>query len=578
VALTANGNLVTRQNLSVAGTPTLGAATITTLLQVGINARGMRVTPAGPSFNHDNIPDFAFLNVVGQVVTYAGQTSGAVTFLSTSSNPNYVGIAVEDFDADGFADVYGVTQSGNLYFIRTSSTTYTMNTPVLEGSIPSCVAAGMSSTTINDQKWLSVTCDDPPRSVLFQAGTSNFYNIPHAMFASLNLHDRTQFADFSNDGQMDFVVSNTLSGHVTTSLYDSSLAHLYQGADQNVPALGGAIAMALASFPGGAGYADGLLDAVVCDPNAGNGAIQYTGDGAGDFTYDVSVSGSYSGVDAADFDRNGDDDAVFIESLKLGFKYYNSGVGAGALNLHQQPNRVVAVDVNNDQWPDIVAIAYGKTTFDYALNAKSSTPFSGNANASPTITGNVVSYAFGDINLDGYKDMVIGTSARTLAVYSFRAGAPALFAITANQYAAAQALTDVNEDGVLELITISDQNMLSICTTPGNGVFTCTTTGTAWAYAASDQLLAYDFTQDGMPDVAVPALGGSYVGFWIGNANDSLTYLGTGTFSTSPGQARLGDVDNDGRVDLSMSCNANNATNGTTGPGVTRTIFTGFSR
>lgn len=226
------------------------------------------------------------------------------------------------------------------------------------------------------------------------------------------------------------------------------------------------------------------------------------------------------------------------------------------LGTGSNPVSVAAGDVNNDGYPDIISANTSNSTVGVLLNKQNGT--FAPAATYPTGTANYPNgLAVADINQDGYLDVVVATRVGSLAVVllnqqngTFGAAVP----YGAGSYSEAVAVADVNGDGRPDLLTANGfaTHTASVLLNNQNGTFAAPV-----AYAAGSYPLGVavgDVNADGYADLAVSD---------YSTKAQVLINQKNGTFapavgysagaSTQPAGIILGDVNLDGYPDLATA-------------------------
>ncbi len=424
--------------------------------------------------------------------------------------------------------------------------------------------------------------------------------------------------DVNGDGFSDVIVGAQVVNSSTGALY------LYCGSSTGIPTTPTEIipgvnsSSSFGNSVAGAGdvNGDGYSDVIVGAPNdSGNvGAayiyfgsalptpflvtpsVQLSGITAGDyFGISVSSAGDVNGDGYADFivgapQRNSSFGAVYVYLGSSGTISTSpvttlNGTASGSFGV----SVACAGDVNGDGYSDIIIGANTLNTATGAIYLYQGSSTGISTTASQTINGLAISTAFGisvvsagDVNGDGYSDIIIGapnTSTNTGAAYVYHgspSGISSTGAVTLNGLAAGDTFGtvacagDVNADGYSDVIIGADQFYSGVTHVGVAYLYLGSSTGlpttasqtltgfVAGGYFGESVSCAGDVNGDGYSDVIIGAP----------QANSSMgaAYLYTGgpgglTFSitlpgiTSNGQfgvsvAGAGDIDGDGYADI----------------------------
>jgi hypothetical protein len=294
----------------------------------------------------------------------------------------------------------------------------------------------------------------------------------------------------------------------------------------------------------------------------------------------------------ADFNKDGKPDIAVVQSDGTLNVMLNTGTSFSSLVAYTNPNysttyaqQSFVADVNNDGYPDIVVLDAGNDAFMVYPNLKNGT-FGSPTSTSFSIPGNLASIAIGDVNGDGFPDIVAlafnaGFNGSSMTVETFLGSANLTFqtptsaqtqtytfpgAPQLDMSIAALALGDLNKDGKLDLAIeyweyVSSGTVI-VTTSLGNG-------DGSFGALNTNAVISGTF----QPGIFNPFDGMSQGGVQIADVNNDgnlditaegdgvlLVALGTGTgsFSTTALSSPIGtadqyvlaDVNGDGIPDL----------------------------
>ena len=497
---------------------------------------------------------------------------------------NTLAPAIGDIDGDGDLDVVTANTGTNLFFLNNGSTDPFGD--VVAGSIGNdsdstrdIVLGDMD----NDGDLDVVAANTSTNRLYLNNGTANPFDGTTTGLSIGNLDaDYTSFVlvgDVDNDGDLDVVTGNgSFSNDQANRLYlNNGTTNPFSDVDTGTPIganeVGRATAIALGDVD-----SDGDLDFFASD--SGTDPKIYFNNGSSDPFEGIdngTVIGDMSNTHAlalGDIDGDGDQDLVVgnynVDNrfcLNNGTSDPFSEVTTGSQLGFEEENtkKIVLADIDRDGDLDAITQNYNEPNRIY-LNNGTSTPFSGEDVG--YIIGESEPYdyssiALGDIDNDGYYDMVTGNYSRPVQLYlngmpkrSIGKAYGTLLGSNTN-FTKAIAIGDVDGDGDLDIVAAKQNrtNKLYLnvgSTNPfvniGEGLDIGTDTDDTFDIALGD------VDGDGDLDV-VTGNNGSTNKLYLNNGADPIfSDLGSGSnigsdTDTTKGVA-LGDVNGDGNLDV----------------------------
>jgi hypothetical protein len=433
------------------------------------------VTLVAADLNHDGNLDLVTANgqfstnSISVVTGNADGTFNRGTFYVANQNPQ--GVAVGDFNSDGWPDVAAIgtgkpigTKPGQLGTVSTlfGNGDGTLVAPAdlaLNADPGPEVIADFNNDGKND---LAVVTN---RIQLFTGLGNGGFDPVAAQNININGPNAIVARDFNGDGNMDMVVTNGAGANVYLGVGDGSFQAPV------VYAVGGSPTWITTADINN----DGKLDVVV---STGGGASVLLGNGDGTFqaALGVSIGGAASHIAAGDFNRDGKIDLASIDggNSRLNVVLGNGNGTFGAATTYttaHSPDAVEAGDFNGDGRTDLAVTTFfggGFTIFQALPNGK----FAEKATY-PTDTlpiGCVIADFNGDHKLDiatvnEFGDTVSQYFGTGLGTF----GRMARYVI--GDFPTWGAAGDLNGDGLPELITSnSNCGSLTVLSTPTRAV------------------------------------------------------------------------------------------------------------
>jgi hypothetical protein len=536
------------------------------------------------------------------VVTIVGNSSGGSTTYSISvvlsngdgtfqtpvltATPSNLDdpFIVGDVNGDGKDDIIvahnpGGTGSAN-FDVLLSNGDGTFKAPVNSSVTTNFLAGGILFDVNGDGKLDVVIVDSAtPGNVWTLLGNGDgTFQAPTSVALSGEAGSNVAFGDFNGDGLLDFADNDYNSGELTVYLAVSPTQYAAGAMSPTSDGVYDACGNAVGDLNN-----DGMPEIVSVNCiNNDNTITIYVNNGDGTFQ-----QGVYSAVATAPStssvpyiapyavtiaDVNGDGNADIISTNYFaGDITVLLGNGDGTVQVPTfgyatggaPSTAAVVADFNGDGLPDIL-VADNVYSFSYMKGYGDGTFRAASDFYAPT-TDNGEPYAFevatGDLNGDGYPDVVIGSlccdSTVGITVFLSRGDGSLQPGVNygSGGYLGFIAIADFNKDGILDIAAVDNiSGMVQIFTGNGsggigNGTFTA---GSAYATgdADSEKIVAIDLNGDGFPDLIVANNGGSNFGVFMndgtGNFDAEVPYT---IFSASKDIA-VADVNGDGKLDL----------------------------
>jgi len=539
------------------------------------------VAIAAADFDGDGRRDLVVANNQGGSLTVLrkGQHGGFQTLppLPVGAEPNAV--ATADLDGDGAQDIVAVNQnclSGTCgpgsaaVLLGHGDGSFASAFFVPTGTNPQSVAIGdFNGDRVPDLAVVNAVTiiTQGPGTVSILLGLGNGSFVAAGTYPAGDGPLDIAAADFDEDGALDLAIVNSIPFVVA-----HAVALLRGNGDGSFePPVLHTVGFGPAALVAADLDADGALD--VATANLGDNSVSVLrGDGAGGFLPHVDFAAGFGprSIDAADLDLDGTLDlALTIVGAQAGGGLLGvlRGLGgasfgpledyqAGALGL-----AVIAEDVDDDGWPDLVAPSSSGRVGVY-LNQRDGTlyvPETLLAGSEP------VAIVDADLDHDGHPDLLVANAfAQTFSVFLGLGESDGAFAPRVDFAAGGEprdvATGDLNNDGHLDVVLANGGGTLAVRIGDGAGGF-----GPLKSYAAGppDALAIADFDGDGLRDVAAASSQANVVSILLGKGHGLLGNKTDIAAGPLPIDLVHGDFDGDGLLDLAVA----DQTSGSFGPG-----------
>jgi hypothetical protein len=410
-----------------------------------------------------NFPNLLYLNN-GSDAPFAG-----VTPIDIGSDLDVAAyLAIGDVDGNGDLDLVITNGAvGDRLFLNngTSNPFDGVESIALSGNVGTGNSVALADFDRDGDMDLAVGGSGARRSQLY------LNNSPHDPLSQFVLRDITvdndltrsvSIGDVDRDGDPDLVLGNL--GQPNRLYLNDGKIEPSTGADITTDALQ-TTAVALGDVD-----KDGDLDLVAGNfgqpnrfyPNNG-GPDPFANISGTNITPDADLTTS---VALGDVDRDGDLDLVAGNFGQANRLYLNNGTsepwnGVSGVDIAtdaHDTNAVALGDVNRDGYLDLVVVNFGQTNRLY-LNNRSGDPFAGVTGSDiSTDADNTNSVALGDVNKDGYLDLVAGNFGQPNRYYQNNRSADPFAGVMGSEISSdvgnteEVALADVNRDGNLDLV------------------------------------------------------------------------------------------------------------------------------
>jgi len=507
----------------------------------------------------DGRPELVCANFGGNSISVF-RNKGSGTFFPRVDYPvglEAYGLAIGDVTGDGRPDVVVTVYGTDSVKVFTGSGTGTGLTGATQtmrtGPGPTAVELGdVDGDGLTD----IVTANSHVATVSVLRGQTGGGFAPKVDYATATGPIQLRLGDVDSDGDLDLVTISPLPGRLSLLLNNGAGAFPFH---DDLPVVDNVNGLVLADMTG-----DAIPDVAFSSGSSADITV-LQGSGFSFFNPQAfpMAQGVGFSVTAGDLDNDGWRDLIATTQTGRIVVLYGARTPFG---VHQDfaagsnPRDVAAADLDGDTFPDIAAANNGSGNTSVLLNAKDGSFPAHTEYATP---GYPTLVRFGDIDVDGHAELVVGTFSPfvsdTNRVYVLEGLAGGTFG-PRRQFdpfvqdgIAGIALGRVDGDPYLDMVdTHFYTNAARIWLGDSTGGFTPVlppiVTG---AQPAGVQLV--DLNVDGALDIIYPAFGTNNVQRLLG---DGAGHFGTvasfPTAATGPLELARGDVDQDGKADFAV--------------------------
>lgn len=484
------------------------------------------------------------------------------------------GVAVADFNHDGYPDMVVANQAANTIsvYLSTGPATFAAPTTYPTGGGPTAIlATDLDNTGLQD---IVVTCRNGTANVIevfLNLGNGTFNPTVDGVTNIVLGTGRTPVAlasgDFNDDGHPDLAVADMGDGTVTLFLSDASTNFTsYIVRSVAVPG-------APAGIVAGRFDTTGNTDLAVTDYAGGKVDI-LVGDGKGNFTVGapVSVGTNPTGIVTGDWNHDGNLDLAVINSGN-GVLSILLGKGNDQFSVSSTPsvsagNRtygysLLALDINDDGSPDLLTANPGQNSIAILIN---------NANGSfqrpmhMSVPSGPAFLAAADFSRTGKPDLavtqqnsasvsvLVNNTLPTMEPDGTSFGPPYVVSTGYGNMADSITTADFNGDGEADVaISYLEDNAVRVMIGYGNGYFK-----PAVMYPVGKQpydVVSGDLNNDGYPDLVTANTTDGTVSVLLNNGGGTGTFAAAQTYPVGklPFQVAIGDLNGDGIPDLAVT-------------------------
>ncbi len=451
--------------------------------------------------NNDGKPDIVAVGTTG-IEVWSGDASGSWTGANTGLpiNGEYFAVTLADIDLDGNLDIIAGTQ-GQI-FVKKGVQVYLGD---------------------GNGAWTSGDASMPDNGKYYGVSTGDF-----------NLDGKPDIAAASNNG-VD-VWEGDGSGNWT--LRDNGLASSDSFSD-----------IKFSDF-----NLDGELDIVASGSN-NNGVTVWNGNGVGSWvmTFDLPLTGTYTGVEIADINIDGYMDIISSSTTTNEVAWSGDGsdrwfLQNSGLSSSSHSTDLSIADVNNDARVDMGLIDTNGSIILWRSSVSRTVNTWDVFNAPPS-SANIRDIEVFDINQDARMDISYATASNGIEIWTGDGtGTWTNFTAptTLREFYSLKAV-DFDHDGNMDLVATSDRGIYAWS---GDGIGTWTSRRNGLpTFSPYLGLAVADFNDDGNLDIVAGADGGG-ITVWNGNGVGSWVMTFNLPFTGSYYDVTFGDVNHDGNIDI----------------------------
>ncbi|CAF1558042.1 unnamed protein product [Rotaria magnacalcarata] len=496
-----------------------------------------------------------------ELMTYFIGSGSAPTSLTSGdfNNDNVIDIAVTNYGDNSVCLLFGYG-NGTFGMLTTYSTG--------DGSFPTSIAAGH----FNHDSWLDfVVTNVREGGVGVFLGLENMYEANQSTYSTgSGSHPYSVVvSDFNNDSVPDLMIVNSAHDNVGIRLGDGNGTF-----GDEIP-----YSMGIGSYPLYATVGDfnrdnqvdiavvnNMNESVTVSYGCGNGTfaspeIYSTGQGSRPYFVAVSDLNNDDRMDLIVSNENIGTIGIFLSYDYATFKIQGLS-STGALSY---PQSIAIGDFNNDSLLDAAVANYGTSNVGIFLGIGNGL-FTAQRTLSTGTGSGPYTVVVNDFNKDSRLDIAVGnTGTNNVGIFlGYGNGTfteQTIFSIGGGSNPRSIAVSDFNKDNLLDIaVADSASSNIAILFGYGNGTFRYNISLATGTKSSPHSIVACDFNNDSLPDIAVANSLTDNVGIFLGHGNGNFS--AKVTFSTGynslPESITVSDFNNDSFLDIAVANNLGN--------------------
>ncbi|GHB73029.1 hypothetical protein GCM10008107_23060 [Psychrosphaera saromensis] len=489
-----------------------------------------------------------------------GLTSRGISF-GTDTDSN-ISAASGDINNDGYVDIIVSSYYKRRIYFGNENGTFAETGTIIDTTEEESISIVLADVDGDANLDIIIGNKNETNKLFINDGNGGFPAVPTNISSDIDATLSIALADLDNDGDLDIVAANV---NETNKAYFNDGSGGFSNTGVNISNdTDISVHVALVDV-----NVDGFIDVVIANNSETNKLYINDGSGGFSATAtSIGTETDATGrVVFADMDNDGDLDLVTAEDRSTNKLYLNNGTGefpttGTSIGNDTAPTLGLKLfDIDNDGDIDVMTADPGEPNKIYLNDGSANFPTTGTAINIDTYGEEIEltnAITFADVDNDGDFDVFMANKDNSSTNRLYLTHTRGTFESrgtdisTQEDYSTALAYGDVNKDGYLDLVVGNTNNTNKLYLNDGSGNFPETGTSIGSETDNTNAIALADIDKDGDIDVIAGNAFGEASKVYLndGTGGFSATGINIGDDTDDTSSIAVGDVDKDGDIDI----------------------------